>query len=147
MGCKLKLRKASLTLVMYWKLDFSWNVSRVTMEWLPIIGYIMLQWHIITSGAQRYLSTMWSIKSPTYTPTQSHVLQNILKAPPRLPLPTFKTGLECLFDLKYGLYLNKLEWDDKMGNLPQEFCWNLTLKLQFFSSSTLYIIKQNSASK
>ena len=34
MGGKLKLRKASLTLVMHLKLDFSSTVTRVTLEWL-----------------------------------------------------------------------------------------------------------------
>ena len=34
MGGKLKLRKASLTLVMHLKLEFSSTVTRVTLEWL-----------------------------------------------------------------------------------------------------------------
>ena len=34
MSGKLKLRKASSTLVMHLKLDFSSTVTRVTLEWL-----------------------------------------------------------------------------------------------------------------
>ena len=37
MGGKLKLRKASLTLVMHLKLDFSSTVTRVTLEWLKLL--------------------------------------------------------------------------------------------------------------
>ena len=37
MGGKLKLKKASLIVVMHLKLDFSSTVTRVTLEWLLAI--------------------------------------------------------------------------------------------------------------
>ena len=61
MGGKLKLRKASLTLVMHLKLDFSSTVTRVTLEWLFIIINVISDAtdHNTRTGPPSLVSLSW----------------------------------------------------------------------------------------